>query len=116
MKNVKCGHCTKQFGAVDSFVEVETAAIVGSTQCCCWPHLQSTPPWERKAFSSWPEATYNSIDGDDDENGNDGVNNSCMYIIKYGGWWEGKTSSWPGNLYDDDENGNVGNSNNCNCM
>ena len=38
MNNINCTHCKKHFGAVDSFVEVETAAIVGSTQCC-WPHL-----------------------------------------------------------------------------
>ena len=46
MKNVSCAHCTKQFGAVDSFVEVETAAIVGSTQSC-WPHHLHHPGKER---------------------------------------------------------------------
>ena len=46
MENVNCTHCTKQFGAVDSFVEVETAAIVGSTQCC-WPHHLHHPGKER---------------------------------------------------------------------
>ena len=45
MKNVNCAHCTKQFGAVDSFVEVETAAIVGSTQS--WPHHLHHPGKER---------------------------------------------------------------------
>ena len=74
----------------------------------------STLPWERKASSS-PEATCNSFDGDDD-NGNDGVNNNCMYIMKYVGRWEGKTSSWPVNLYYDDDNGNDGDNNSCNCM
>ena len=46
MENVNCTHCTKQFGAVDSFVEVETAAIVGSTQCC-WPDHLHYPGKER---------------------------------------------------------------------